>query len=337
MFFFRRTRATILLLRQLSVLLRSGMTFAEAIGALEDFPHAAVRRRLRTLGRNLCDGESLDEAVARCPELFGCIPSAIWKRDFPPEELGRIFSDYAEETEKVAAMKRRLKLALAYPLTTLSIGFIVMGFLLTFVLPAFEKMYDDFGQALPGPTQALIDLSHHSGELVLVVLFVLVMALILWVRQPTLVYSVGGRLPLLGSVLRRSAVYGFARDLSLFMRLGTPWGQAVHNAAAGLPPLPFSRRMMKLETGETLKESLGGIRGFPPLFLQVVGVGERSGRVGEVLQEFSRYYEKEVESAYYRLLLVTEVLALVTVAVVIGWSVMGMYLPIFRLAGTAAG
>jgi type IV pilus assembly protein PilC len=337
MFFFRRTRATILLLRQLSVLLRSGMTFAESIGALEDFPGAAVRRRLRTLGRNLCDGEAPDKAIARCRGLFGRISPAIWKRDLPPEQLGQVFCDYADEAEKVVAIKRRLMLAMAYPLTILSIGFIVTVFLLMFVLPGFEKTYADFGQALPGPTRALINLSRHWIILIIGVVFVLLTALVLLVRQPKLVYTLGDRLPLFGSVLRRSAVYCFARDLSLFMRLGTPWGEAVQNAAVGLPPLAFSRRMMQLEPKGTLKESLGAIRGVPILLLQVIGVGERSGRVGEVLQEFTRYYEREVENAYIRLVLLTEILAFLTVAALIGWAVISIYLPLFTFAGTIAG
>lgn len=73
------------------------------------------------------------------------------------------------------------------------------------------------------------------------------------------------------------------------------------------------------------------------MFLQVVGVGERSGQIGEVLQEFARYYEKEVDNAYFRLLLITEILALVAVAVLIGWSVMAIYLPIFKLSGIVSG
>jgi type IV pilus assembly protein PilC len=91
---------------------------------------------------------------------------------------------------------------------------------------------------------------------------------------------------------------------------------------------------MEMEQKDSLKASLSEIGIFPHLFLQVVGVGERSGKVGEVLREFSRYYEKEVESSYFRLLLVTEVLSLVVVAMLIGWSVMAVYLPIFGMANT---
>jgi type IV pilus assembly protein PilC len=333
MFFFRRSRALILLYRQLSVLLRSGMTPGEAFGALDDFPFAAVRRRLAAIDHNLRDGASLAEAVAAFPELFGRIPPAVWKQDLSPEILGQIFADFAEETEKIAGMMGRLKRAMAYPLITLFIGFLVMSVLMVFVIPAFEKLYNNFGSVLPGPTRALMDLSNHMEELILAVLGLLLLILVLWIRESTLLYAIGGRLPILGAVLRRLGVYCFARDLSLLVRLGMPEFQAVFHAAAGFRYLPFARRLMEMEQKDGLKESLRAIVVFPRIFLQVVGVGERSGRVGEVLQEFSRYYEKEVESAYFRLLLVTEVLALVVVAVLIGWAAMAIYLPIFSMAG----
>jgi type IV pilus assembly protein PilC len=179
-----------------------------------------------------------------------------------------------------------------------------------------------------------MDLSNHMEELILAVLGLLLLILVLWIRESTLLYAIGGRLPILGAVLRRLGVYCFARDLSLLVRLGMPEFQAVFHAAAGFRYLPFARRLMEMEQKDGLKESLSEIGVFPRIFLQVVGVGERSGRVGEVLQEFSRYYEKEVESAYFRLLLVTEVLALVVVALLIGWSVMAIYLPIFSMAST---
>jgi len=333
MFFIRRTRAIILLYSQLSVLLRSGMTPAEAFSALEDFPFSAVRRRLEVLGRTLREGASLAEAVVGYPELFGHIPQAVWQQELSSADLGKVFAEFAEETEKVSEMKRRLKRAMAYPLTTLTLGFFVMGLLLVFVFPSFEKMYDDFGAVLPGPTRALIGLSHYLGELALAVLGFLLLILVLWDKKSIFIYAIGGRLPILGSVLRRLGVYSFARDLSLLINLGMPEFQAVYHAAAGLRYLPLSRRLLKLEQKDSLKASLSEVGIFPHLFLQVVGVGERSGKVGEVLREFSRYYEKEVESSYFRLLLVTEVLALVVVAILIGWAVMAMYLPIFRMAG----
>lgn len=166
--------------------------------------------------RDLSDGASLDEAVARFPEIFGGIPPVVWQQGLSSEKLGQVFADYAEETEKVSGMKLRLMQALAYPLTTLSIGFSVVGVLMVFVVPAFEEMYENFGSVLPGPTEALINLSHHVGELVLMVLAILLIILVLWMRQPTLLYTIGGRLPILGSVLRRLGVYCFARDVSLF-------------------------------------------------------------------------------------------------------------------------
>jgi type IV pilus assembly protein PilC len=337
MIFFYRTRATILLFRQLAVLLRSGMPLPEALGSLDDFPYAAVRSHLRKVNQDLASGMPLAEAVSRHPELFGRIPPVLWSRSMPLPQLGQMFYEFAEEMEKISAMKRRMKWALAYPLTTLTIGFLVFSVLLVFVIPAFEKMYADFGGTLPGPTRALIELSYHQVELALVMFIALVGVLILWDRKPEWTFAIGCQLPIIGTVLRRSSVYLFARNLSLFIRLGMPQSQALHTSAERLRFIPFSRRLRTLVHKRSLKETLGDTRVFPRLFLQVVGVGERSGNVGEVLLEFAGYYEKEVDTAYFRLLLLTEVLALVAVALVIGWSVMAMYLPIFNLAGAVAG
>lgn len=337
MIFLRRTRATILLFRQLAMLLRSGMSFPEAIGCLDDFPHRAMRRRIQSVNQDLGAGMPVAESVARFPEVFGRIPPAIWTQQWAPQELGRVFYEFADEIEKISEMKRRMKRALAYPLTTLSIGFLVLGVLLVFVVPAFEKMYADFGGTLPEPTLALVGLSHLFDECGPVMIIALWAALVVGAKKPAWTYALGWRLPLLGSLLRRSSVYLFARNLSLFLRMGMPQSQALHSTAAGLPFLPFSRRLRGPEAKGNLRETLGGIGAFPRLFLQVVVVGERSGNLGGALLEFADYYEKEVEAAYFRLLLVTEVLALVAVALVIGWSVLAMYLPIFNLAGTVTG
>lgn len=337
MLHYQRTRATILLMRQLSVLLRAGMPLTEALNSLEDFPVESVRRRLQGVVSNLTGGVPPAEAMARCPELFGHIPLSIWGQRLAPEALGRILADFADETEKVARMKQRMKRAFAYPLATLSVGLMVLWIMLVRVIPAFERMYEDFGSSLPGPTRALVDLSHHAGELAVGLFLLFIVLLLLWIKLPTLLHALGSYLPVLGSVLRRSAVYCFSRDLGLLMRLGIPWQNAVREAATGLSYLPFSRSLANLEPGRNLRDSLSGTKGLPSLFLQVIGVGERSGKVGEVLKEFAGYYERDVESAYFRLLIVTELLVLVGVALLIGWSVMAMYLPIFRIAGTVSG
>ncbi len=337
MFFARGTRANVLLFRQLAMFLRSGMTLPESIAALNDFPYVRIRKKLRTMERDLKDGLPMGEVVSKYPELFGRLPAEVLVQGMSPQDLGTVFNGFADELEKISAMKQRMKRAMLYPVATLLIGMQVLAVLLVFVIPAFEKMFTDFGGALPAPTRTLIEFSNHFDEIVMVILAILVTVLVLWFYRPGVLYALGSRLPGLGSVLRRSSVYLFARDLSLFVRAGLPPGLALQNAAGRLHFLPFSRRARALAVEGSLSEALSKIRHFPGVFLQVVGVGERTDNLGEALVEFSNYYEKEVESAYYRLLLATEILSLMLVAGMIGWAVSALYLPLFQLAGAVGG
>ncbi len=332
--FIKRTRPTILLLRQLAMFLKSGMTLPESIAALDDFPYRRIRQKLRSIRQSLADGVSMGEAVAGNPELFGRLPTELLAQGLSSRELGDIFNGFADEREKISTMKQRMKRALLYPIATLLIGMQVLTVLMVFVMPAFEKMFADFGGSLPAPTRTLIELSSNFDHIVLGLVVVIVAILVLWYNRPSFLYALGSRLPGLSSVLRRSSVYFFARDLSLFVRAGLSPGLSMQNAASRLHFLPFSRKVKSLPAEGSLREVLAEVRHLPEVFLQVVGVGERTDNLAEALVEFSNYYEKEVESAYYRLLAATEILSLVMVAGMIGWAVSALYLPIFQLART---
>ncbi len=336
MFIFKRNSGTIFLYRQLSVFLRLGKSFQESLGALDDFPFSQLRRKIIRVNNSLDEGESLQTALAECPELTK-IPDTILGGDISSAQLAKLCEDIADDLEKATDLKVRMAKAFAYPLAIIFVAAQVIAILTVFVIPVFEEMFDDFGAHLPEETQYFLQFSNTIGYIAAGLVLFIIFALFYKHYFPAGFHRLVSFVPILGPVFKRSAIYVFSRNLSLYSCMGMQTSAAVNASIHGMSYLPVSGQLSKIAEGISLREVLGTSKYYPSIFLKVVGMGEKNGVLGETLQEFSAYYEKEVEISFHRLIFATELISFLIVAGIVGWAVTAMYQPIFQLANMVSG
>jgi type IV pilus assembly protein PilC len=334
---FKKTRQRVLLYRQVSLLLRTGCSLAEALAAVADFPARWIKRSLEQMQRMLADHRPVAEVISKHPELFPRFPLGLLQKDLAPPTLGRIFFGLAEQMEKVSEMKRRMIQAVAYPLLICAVALLLFLFLMIFVMPIFTEMYRDFGQDLPVLTRLVIDVGDMARKSALPILVAIVALVVLLTQNPAWGVALGIRFPGFGAIVRKVSIYLLARNLATYLTSGVALGDAVNQAVANLRHFSALRPLARLSDAATtpadLMKQLEANRYFPRILVQMTGVGDRGGDLGEALHEFSLFYEKEIESDYFRLVIVTQVLALLLVVALIGTTVIGMYLPIFNMSG----
>lgn len=328
-------KPTVYLYRQLAVFLRLGKSLSDALKALEGFPFVKIRGKISRVNNMLAKGGGLDQALQECPEL-GRIPLEIYLRELPGSELAKICDDVADDLEMSADLKVRMSKAFIYPVVLLLVAAMVVTFMITFVLPAFVTMLEDFGGSLPQQTLNFLSFVDTLGYLALICALSICFYLITRRIDPAAAHRFTARLPLLGAVVKGSAIYIFVRNLALFSSMEIDAKSAIKASVHGLEFLPLAYQLSGIEQGKSLKKAMESSSYYPQMLLQVIEMGESGGALSETLREFSVYHRKQLEIAYHRLIFATESCAFLIVAGFIGWMVIAMYEPIFQLANMVA-
>jgi type IV pilus assembly protein PilC len=258
--------------------------------------------------------------------------------------LDTILSRLAAYIEKTMSLKKKVKGALVYPSVVVTVAVLVVALLLIFVIPTFEQMFSDFGGTLPLPTRLVTAASHWLAGYWYVPLFSIV-ALIVGLRQYR--RTEGGRrisdslilrIPVVGILVRKVAVAKFTRTLGTLISSGVPILDGLEVVAKTAGNKVVEEAILKtrqaISEGKTIAEPLQQTKVFPPMVVQMIGVGESAGALDTMLTKIADFYDDEVDSAVATLSSMLEPFIMVFLGVVIGFIVIAMYLPIFKLAGT---
>jgi type IV pilus assembly protein PilC len=243
--------------------------------------------------------------------------------------------------EANAKLRRKVKSAMTYPLVVLCLALAIAAALVTFVVPVFKKMFEDFGARLPGPTRALVALSdgiRHNIWIIVPVIFAVIYAVRQWARSDAGKWTLHGfylRMPIFGGLVQKVAMTRFARILALMVRSGVPIldsleivAQACGNRVVGAAIL---QARTVVEQGEPLARGLSDKPCIPLLVTRMVAAGERSGRVDEMLDHIADAYDEEIEATLAALTSMIEPLLMVLLGVIIGSIVIALFMPIFQL------
>jgi len=253
--------------------------------------------------------------------------------------LGRLAA-YIEKNEK---LKKKVKGAMVYPSIVLVVAIGVTTVLLLFVTPTFEKMFKDFGGSLPAPTQFVVDLSKFLQSYIIHMLVAVVAAI---VGFTTWKNSAKGReqwdsfvirTPIFGPLVRKVAVARFTRTLGTMISSGVPILDALEVVAktAGNSVVEKAIRYTKekISEGKTIVQPLGETKVFPTMVVQMIGVGEATGAMDQMLSKIADFYDDEVDAAVSALTSMIEPVMMVFLGGVVGGFLVAMYLPIFSIAG----
>jgi type IV pilus assembly protein PilC len=334
----------VLFTRQLATMVGAGLPLVRALRALAE---QADGRRIGTVAEavraDVEAGASLSGALAARGGVFPVIYVEMVRAGEAGGMLDEVLPRLASQLERDRELGRKVRSAMAYPITVLVLAALAAAFMLVFVVPVFARMFEDLGGVLPVPTRVAMALSAFlTGPAGLLFLgggaFGTVL-LVRWLRtaEGKEAWSrVSVRLPLgLGNVVRKVALARFARTFGALVSAGVPVLTAVEisGRSSGSPALEAAlvEVARKVGRGSSIQEALEGDEAFPPMARRMVGAGEQAGQLDAMLERIAEFYEAEVEAAVAALTAIIEPLMIVVVGAIVGGIIVAMYLPMFRV------
>ncbi len=339
------TKDILIFTRQFSVMIDAGLPLVQAldiIGTQAD--NLAFRKVLLAIKGKVESGSTFADALAEHPKAFDELFVQLVRAGEIGGILDTILNRLGAYIEKNEKLKRRVKGAMVYPSIVLGVAVLVTVVLLVWVTPTFEKMFKDFGGAMPAPTQFIIDLSHGLRDRWY--LFVGIPTAIVVAFKTTLASKRGRDLwdafilkaPLAGSVVRKVAVARFTRTLGTMLSSGVPILDALQIVARAAGNRTVEGAILyvraKISEGKNIAQPLAETQVFPPMVVQMIGVGEATGAMDAMLNKIADFYDDEVDVAIAALTSMIEPAMMVVIGGVVGGFLIAMYLPIFSIAGT---
>jgi type IV pilus assembly protein PilC len=334
--------------RQFATMIDAGLPLVQCLDILgEQQANPSFKKVILKVKEDVESGSTFADALTKHPRVFDALFVNLVAAGEVGGILDTILSRLAEHIEKAMKLAKKVKGAMVYPATIVAVAVVVTVILLLYVIPIFAKMFADFGQELPGPTQVVLSLSAFTRKYFLgvVVFFVLLGFLFRWYyRQENGRRNVDRmllRLPVVGSLLQRIAIARFSRTLGTMVSSGVPILESMDIVAKTAGNKIIEEAIIKargsISEGKTIAEPLSESAVFPPMVTQMVSVGEQTGALDSMLNKIADFYDDEVDSAVDALTSLLEPMLMVFLGVVIGGMVIAMYLPVFKLAGVVGG
>ena len=341
-----KTRDLVVFTRQFATMIDAGLPLVQCLEILgSQQPNATFKRIIRAVKSDVEQGSTFAEALAKHPKAFDALFVNLVAAGEVGGILDTILNRLAAHLEKSDALAKRVRGAMVYPgaVTFVAVG--VVTLLLVKVIPTFEQMFGDFGGALPGPTQMVVDLSHWmqawvgwiiAGLVIFAVCFQQMRQHVIGFRRVT--DSLVLRVPVFGPLIRKVAVARFTRTLGTMIASGVPIldGLDIVAKTAGNLVIEDSLFAVKaaISEGKTIAEPLEMSGVFPGMVVQMIRVGEETGAMETMLGKIADFYDDEVDNAVDALTALLEPTMMVGLGGTVGALLIAMYLPIFSIADT---
>ena len=335
--------------RQLATMIDAGLPLVQCLDILANqTENASFKKVLFSVKSGVEQGTTFSDALRRHPKVFDELYVNLVGAGEVGGILDTILNRLAIYIEKAVKLKGQLKSAMYYPTGIMVVALGVICVMLIKVIPTFEKMFRDLGNAkLPAPTLIVVHISHgfiNNWYLILGSMIGIVVGISLARRTAQgeeLFDRLLLRIPILGPTLRKIIVARFTRTLGTLLSSGVPILDALEICAktAGnkIVQMAILRAKAKISEGHDMAGPLGESKVFPTMVVQMIGVGEQTGAMDQMLQKIADFYEEEVDAAVTGLTSLIEPVMMAFLGVVVGGLIIAMYLPIFKLAGTVSG
>jgi len=343
-----KAKEIVVFTRQFATMIDAGLPLVQCLDILgNQQPNKVFKGVIKEVKTSVEGGATFADALKKHPKVFNDLYVSLVAAAEVGGILDTILNRLAVFMEKAEKLKGKVKGAMTYPVVIIIVALIVTAGLLLYVVPIFQKMFADFGGALPAPTQFVINLSNtlrsywYTFMGGIIGLVVSIVQFYRTDRGRRVIDDLLLKVPVIGDLLRKTAVARFTRTLGTMISSGVPILEALDVVAKTAGNRTIETAVIKTRTalsqGKSFAEPLAETKVFPPMVVQMVSVGESAGAMDAMLSKIADFYEEEVDRSVDTLTSLIEPLLMVFLGVIIGGLVITMYLPIFKLAGVAGG
>ena len=330
--------------RQLATMMKSGVPIVQAleiIGSGQKNPR--MGDMVNALRADIAGGSSIYEAMSKYPVQFDELYRNLVKAGESAGVLETVLETIANYKENIETLKGKIKKALFYPAMVIAVAILVSAILLVFVVPQFEEVFKSFGAELPAFTQMIVAMSKFMVAwwwLMLAIVAGLIFAFIFFYKRSTkfqhFLDRVILKVPVIGQIMHNSAVARFARTLGVTFAAGVPLVEALGTVAGATGNSVYEEAVLRIRddvaVGYQVNMAMKQVNIFPHMVVQMTAIGEEAGALDAMLMKVAEFYEQEVNNAVDALSSLIEPFVMVIIGVLVGSMVIGMYLPIFKLA-----
>jgi type IV pilus assembly protein PilC len=342
------TKDIAIFFRQFSVMIDAGLPLVqclEILGANQEKP--SFHKTLTGVRTTVEGGSTLANAMRQYPKVFDDLTTNMIEAGETGGILDIILQRLAVYVEKAVRLRSAVKSALIYPVSVVSLAFLIVGALLKWVVPIFANLFVGLNVSLPLPTRIVMGLSHFVGQFWWF-FFVAIIGIFVGIKQirkdPRGRYYLDLillKLPVLGLLLRKIAVARFTRTLGTLITSGVPILEGLSITARTSGNAVLEQALMKvrkaIEEGRTIVDPLKECGVFPNMVTQMIGVGEATGAMDAMLQKIADFYEEEVDSATKDMLALLEPIIIALLGVMVGGIVISLYMPLFSMIAKLSG
>ena len=329
--------------RQFATMIGAGLPLVQCLEILStQCDNKTFGKLIGEVKMDVESGTTFADALKKHPKVFSGLYSNMVQAGEIGGALDVTLIRLAAQLEKAAKLKGQIKSAMVYPTSIVGVAIIVVSVLMVFVIPIFAKMFTDFGGTLPGPTQFVINISEFMQKYIVLMILAAVgagYALKKYYATPPGRLQIDKlvlKLPVAGDLIRKIAVAQFTRTFGTLLQSGVPIMEGLEIVARIAGNKIVENAIMGARTsvgeGKSLSEPLGKTGVFPPMVVQMINVGEATGALDVMLGKIADFYDDEVDTAVSALTALLEPMLMVFLGTVIGFIVIAMYLPIFKMA-----
>lgn len=327
--------------RQLATMTGAGLPITQALGILEMQAKPGMRPIIRDVLREIEGGSSLSAAFEKHVSVFGKIYISLIKAGETAGVLNDILNRLADNMEKQRDFRRKIKGAMVYPMIIIGGMFVVVLVMMIFVVPKLTSLYEEFQAKLPMATRILVGLSKFTGKFFWLIPIIAFLGFIgaRYANQNKQVKEkldeLSLKIPVIGPLRRQMALTEFARTLGLLIGSGILVIDALNITIEGLESEKFKKAVRtataSVQKGTSISSAITQTGVFPPLLSQMIAVGEETGKLDEILEKVSTYFEQEAEGAVKTLTTAMEPIIMVLMGVGVGFLMIAIIMPIYQL------
>jgi type IV pilus assembly protein PilC len=333
--------------QQLVTLIKAGLPILKSLDLLiPRVENIYFRNLLEDIRERVKSGAMLSEAFDAQGEFSKVYTASLFAGE-KSGNLEEVIRRYISYQKISSAVRKKVLSSLVYPLVLIVLVTGLLSFILTYVIPKFQELYEGLGVALPAPTLFLIGLSSALRRSLIFLIPALVVAFFfmrVWLRSPGGKRFFDGlrlKIPVLGDVWLKFSISQLARTLSTLLSGGIPAVQALETSVQATTSQRISDAIFKaaqlVREGKSMAKSLESTRLFPPLVIEMVEVGESTGALEQMLASVADFFDEEVNTKVAALMTLIEPVILIFMGGIVAFILIALYLPVFSLSGQMRG